>query len=131
MTRHMMCHPTPTSLDLYCDLSSVCQDMRPILFGQCDIGARCCFHWRSAFCSPSISYSINILSSMSSLSSRQAWSSQYKYDCLSLRFGNGQLEGQIQKFKVGCALGFDTMVNRDVFRESKIIVPHQFTGAMS
>ena len=68
---------------------------------------------------------------MTSLSSRQAWSSQYKSSCLSLRFGNGKLEGQIQKFKVGCVLGFDTKVNRDVFRDRQIIVPNQFTGAMT
>ena len=109
VTWHMMCHLTSTLLDLYCDLSSGCQDMGPILFGQWDIGARCCFHWRSAFCSPSISYLINILSGMSSLSSRQAWSIKYKTGCLSLRFGNRKLEDQIQKFKVGCVLSFDTM----------------------
>ena len=86
--------------------------MGPILFGQCDIGARCCFHWRSAFCSPSISCLINILSSMSSLSSRRAWSSRYKSGCLSLRFGNRKVEDQIQKFKVGCVLGFVIMLNR-------------------
>ena len=127
----MMCHLTSTSLDLYCDLSSGCQDMGPLLFGLCDIGARCCFHWWSAFCSPSISCLKNILSSMSSLSSRQAWSSQYKSGCLSLRFGNRKQEDQIQKFKVGCVLSFDTMVNRDVFRDRQIIVPNQVTGAMT
>ena len=68
---------------------------------------------------------------MSSLSSRQAWSIQYKSGSLFLRFGNRKLEDQIQKFKVGCVLGFDTMVNRDVFRDRQIIVPNQFTGAMT
>ena len=85
----------------------------------------------SAFCSPSISCLKNILSSMSSLSSRQAWSSQYKSGCLSLRFGNRKQEDQIQKFKVGCVLSFDTMVNRDVFRDRQIIVPNQVTCAMT
>ena len=78
--------------------------MDPILFGQCDIGTRCCF---------------------------QAWSSQYKSGCLSLRFGNRQLEDQIQKFKVGCVLNFDSVVNRDVFRDGRIIVSNKFTGAMN
>ena len=68
---------------------------------------------------------------MSSLSSRQAWSSQYKSGCIFLRFGNGKLEDQIHKFKVSCLLGFDTMVYRDVFRDRQIIVPNQFTGAMT
>ena len=127
----MMCHLTSTSLDLYCDLSSGCQDLGPIFFGQCEIGARCYFYWWYAFCSLSISCLINILWSMSSLSSRQAWSIQYKSGSLFLRFGNRKLEDQIQKFKVGCVLGFDTMVNRDVFRDRQIIVPNQFTGAMT
>ena len=127
----MMCHLTSTSLDLYCDLSSGCQYMGPKLFGQCEIGARCCFHWWYAFCSPSISCLMNILSCMSSLSSRQAWSSQYKSGCLFLRFGNRKLKDQIQKFKVGCVLGFDTLVNRDVFGDRQIIVSNQFTGAMT
>ena len=58
-------------------------------------------------------------------------SSQYKSGCLSLRFGNRKLEDQIQKFKVGCVLGFDSVVNRNVFRDGQIIVPNQFTGAMT
>ena len=74
---------------------------------------------------------INILTSMSSLSSRQDWSSQYKSGCLSLQFGNRQLEDQIQKVKLGCVLGFDSVVNRDVFRDRRIIVSNQFTGAMT
>ena len=53
------------------------------------------------------------------------------FGSLFLRFGNRKLEDQIQKFKVGCVLGFDTMVNRDVFRDRQIIVPNQFTGAMT
>ena len=78
-----------------------------------------------------ISCLINILSSMSSLSSRQAWSSKYKSGCLSLRFGNRKLGDQIQKFKVGCVLCFDSVVNRNVFSDGQIIVPNQFTGAMT
>ena len=68
---------------------------------------------------------------MWSLLSRQAWSSQCKSGYLSLRFRNRKLEDQIQKFKVGCVLGFDSVVNRDVFRDRQIIVPNQFTGAMT
>ena len=75
------------------------------------------------FRSPSISCLIHILSSMSSLSSRQAWLSRYKSSCASLWFENIKLEDQIQKFKVDCVLGFDTMLNRDVFRDRQIIVP--------